>query len=80
MGARHQDPQIADLHQRMVALEEWIMHTDRLLQNLNQVVCSLQDRLDEQLRSIQSIGATVEERLSLDNEPRSLEDERPPHY
>ncbi len=68
--------QIAD---RLVVLEEWMMHTDRLLANLDEVVRALQDRLDEQHRRLASLGGAVAH-LTLPDEPRSFEDERPPHY
>jgi uncharacterized coiled-coil protein SlyX len=67
------------INERVVVLEEWMMHTDRLLASLNDVVCALQDRLDEQNRRLESLGAAVE-RLTLPDVKRSFEDERPPHY
>ena len=45
---------------RVVALEEWMMHTDRLLASLNEVVCALQDRLDEQNRKLETLSAALE--------------------
>ena len=67
------------LVERIVALEEWMMHTDRLLASLNEVVCALQDRLDEQQRKLEAL-TTALERPALPEEKRSFEDERPPHY
>ena len=64
---------------RVVALEEWMMHTDRLLASLNEVVCALQDRLDEQNRRLDTLNTAVD-RVALPDEKRSLEDERPRHY
>ena len=64
---------------RVVALEEWMMHTDRLVASLNEVVCALQDRLDEQSRRLDTLNAAIE-RVTLPAEKRSFEDERPPHY
>ncbi|NLX55029.1 MAG: SlyX family protein [Planctomycetaceae bacterium] len=64
---------------RLVVLEEWMMHTDRLLANLDEVVRALQDRLDELHRRLASLGGTVAQ-LTLPDEQRSFEDERPPHY
>ena len=71
--ARHQ------LDQRIVALEESLMHTDRLLSDLNQVVCQLHDRLDDQGRQIELLKQQLQ-RATDDDEERSFEDERPPHY
>ena len=64
---------------RVVALEEWMMHTDRLLASLNEVVCALQDRLAEQSRKLETLSAAIH-RLAFPEEKRSFEDERPPHY
>jgi uncharacterized coiled-coil protein SlyX len=71
--------EVRRIDDRMVALEEWMMHTDRLLASLHDVVCSLQNRLDEQNRQVDTLKGTLE-RLLLPGEERSLEDERPPHY
>ncbi len=68
------------LQQRMVALEEWMMHTDHLLKSLNDVVCELQDRLDEQSRQLAVMKASLRREPGPDEEERSFEDERPPHY
>ncbi len=65
---------------RMVAVEEWLMHADRLLAGLNEVVCSLQDRLDEQNRRLEALRILLERRVAPPAEERSFEDERPPHY
>lgn len=72
-------PELRQLADRLVALEEWVLHTDRLLASLNEVVCALQDRLDEQHRRLEKLQA-AQERLTLPDEHRSFEDERPPHY
>jgi uncharacterized coiled-coil protein SlyX len=71
--------EIRRISDRVVVLEEWMMHTDRLLASLNEVMCALHDRLDEQNRRIESLGAAIE-RVTLPEEKRSFEDERPPHY
>ncbi len=77
MSSSEQDPQ---LEQRLVALEEWMMHTDRLVSNLNDVVCSLQVRIDEQTRQTDLLRQTLAQVENREVEERSLEDERPPHY
>ena len=70
------------IEQRLVALEEWMMHTDHLLKSLNDVVCTIQDRLDEQARLFTQFKAEVAKRTDVedDDQERSLEDECPPHY
>ncbi|MHB8969432.1 MAG: SlyX family protein [Pirellulaceae bacterium] len=71
--------EVRRIDDRMVALEEWMMHTDRLLANLHEVVCSLQERLDEQNRQMETLKGTLAQ-LLLPGEERSFEGERPPHY
>ena len=71
---------LTSLRQRLVALEESMMHADHLVEKLNQVVCSLQDRLDEQGRQLKRLTETLEAWKSAEIEERSFEDERPPHY
>ena len=65
---------------RLIALEEWMMHTEHLLVELNQVICSLQGRLDNQDRLIAQLQSGVRGIAEREPEKRSLEDERPPHY
>ena len=68
------------VERRLTALEEWMMHTDHLVSSLNDVVCALQDRLDEQDRVIAELKTDARKLTSGEQEKRSLEDERPPHY
>ncbi len=68
------------LEQRLVKLEEWMMHTDHLLKSLNDVVCKIQDRLDEQMREMTVLKESLRRSPGPDEEERSFDDERPPHY
>ncbi len=71
------DPQ---LERRLVSLEEWIMHTDRLVADLDSVVCTMQNRIDEQARQIKALQQKLDSLGDSETEDRSFEDERPPHY
>jgi uncharacterized coiled-coil protein SlyX len=64
----------------LVALEEWFMHTDRLIADLDAVVCAQQNRIDEQDRQIKRLHLMLEQVRDTEIEQRSPEDERPPHY
>ena len=66
--------------QRVVALEEWMMHVDQLLKELNAVACSIQDRLDQQDRKIEQLSETAQRLVDRNAPERTLEDEKPPHY
>ena len=68
------------MDERLIALEESMMHTEHLLVELNQVICSLQDRLDNQDRLIAQLQTGIRGIAEREPEKRSLEDERPPHY
>jgi len=69
-----------DLQQQLVGLEQAMMHADRLLETLNEVVCSIQDRLDEQDRRLDKLEQAIRLATTMPQTPRTLEDERPPHY
>ena len=69
-----------DLERRIIALEEGVMHTEHLLANLNEVICGVQNRLDEQARQLKMLQVSVKQNKPPENEERSFEDERPPHY
>lgn len=71
------DPQ---LERRLVSLEEWIMHTDRLVADLDSAVCTMQNRIDEQARQIKALQQKLDSLGDSETEDRSFEDERPPHY
>ena len=73
-------PESQQLEQRIIALEEWSMHTDQLLEKFNGVLCVIQSRLDDQERSIAQLKESIQQPSNGDEENRSLEDERPPHY
>lgn len=66
--------------QRLLALEQAMMHSDRLLETLNEVVCAIQDRLDEQDRRLAKLEQAIRHAAMPPDTPRDLEDERPPHY
>jgi SlyX protein len=68
------------LEQRLIVLEEQMMHNDHLMSDLNQVICSLQERLADQDRLIARLQAGLRSLAEFEPEERSLEDERPPHY
>jgi uncharacterized coiled-coil protein SlyX len=72
-----QDPQ---LERRLVSLEEWIMHTDRMVADLDSVVCTMQNRIDEQARQIKALQQMLDSLRDSETEDRSFKDERPPHY
>ena len=69
-----------DLERRIIALEEGMMHTERLLTDLNEVMCGVQNRLDEQARQLKLLQESLKNNKASEIEERSFEDERPPHY
>ena len=70
----------SDLRQRIVTLEEAVMHNERLLAKLDTVVREVHDRLDEQARQLGAFKKLLEDLQKQEPEERSFEDERPPHY
>ena len=69
-----------DLENRIIALEEAMMHNERLVSKLNEVMCQVQDRLDEQARQLAKLKEVFEQLKHQEPEERSFEDEQPPHY
>ncbi len=56
------------------------MHAERLLADFNQVLCTVQERLDDQSRQLKAMQVAFERQKTDEDEERSFEDERPPHY
>ncbi len=65
---------------RLIALEEWMMHTDQLLKELNDVICTMHARLDKQDNSLDRLVDLTRQLREMSEEKRSPEDEKPPHY
>ena len=68
------------LHRRVIALEEAMMRSEHLLDQLNGVLCQVQDRLDRHDRAIERLIDMTERFVVREEEERSPEEERPPHY
>ncbi|MEA1951903.1 MAG: SlyX family protein [Planctomycetota bacterium] len=68
------------VEQRVIALEESVMHLERMLKQLDGVVCSIQDRLDKQDEALNHLTEVIRGVSQREPEKRTLEDDRPPHY
>jgi len=68
------------LEQRLVAVEERVMYAEQLLERLNDVLCDVQNRIDEQSLTLKRLTDNVERGSAGTVEPRTPEEERPPHY
>jgi len=68
------------LEKRIIALEESLMHVERLVKELNEVACSIQDRLDGYDRMIAHLVEVTGQLEGEREKKRTLEDDRPPHY
>jgi len=65
---------------RIVALEESLMHVEQLLTQLNEVACSIQDRLDKHDHTLAHLLDVTRQLEEGHDKKRTLEDDRPPHY
>lgn len=65
---------------RIIALEESLMHVERLLKELNDVACSIQERLDGHDRTLSHLVELTGQLDAGREKKRTLEDDRPPHY
>ncbi len=65
---------------RLTALEESLMHVEKLFEELNEVACSIQNRLDENDRTLSHLVEVSGQLEDGHAEKRTPEDDRPPHY
>jgi len=68
------------LEKRIIAVEESLMHVERLVKQLNEVACSIQDRLDGHDRTLAHLVEVAGQLEASQDKKRTLEDDRPPHY
>jgi uncharacterized coiled-coil protein SlyX len=74
-------PQACDrLDRRLVAVEESLMHLERIVQELNSVVLAQQQRLDRLELRHDRLASELQGVVDRGAEPRRLEDDKPPHY
>jgi uncharacterized coiled-coil protein SlyX len=65
---------------RIVAIEESMMHLEHLLKQLNDVICSVQQRLDKQDAALAQLTEFTKQLGNRDDRKRTQEEDRPPHY
>ncbi len=75
-----QPPEPHPLEPRLVAVEELMTHLDRVLQDLNEVVLNQQQRLERLETRWSRLANELEIVSQRVDEPRTLEDDKPPHY
>lgn len=65
---------------RLTDLESSIMHLQNDFDSINEVVLDMSRRIDELSAMIQRLQDRFEAATSASEQPRSAEDEKPPHY
>ena len=65
---------------RVTELEELLTHFERTVQDLNEVLLQVQNRLDTLERRLEKLSKIEEARGGSVGEAPSIHDERPPHY
>jgi uncharacterized coiled-coil protein SlyX len=66
---------------RLIELEELVTHLQRTVQDLDGVVLAQQRQLDTLAQRLARLSGQLEANLSARGEPpRTLEDDKPPHY
>ncbi|HYW81482.1 MAG TPA: SlyX family protein [Thermoguttaceae bacterium] len=68
------------LARRVTELEELSTHQERTVQQLNEVILQQERRLTETEAALKRVAEKVDTFSTSGDTPRSLEDERPPHY
>jgi len=70
-------PQLSD---RITALEELFTHLQRTVADLDQVIIEQQKTIDVLRLEIERQALTISQLSSALTEPRTIEDDKPPHY
>jgi uncharacterized coiled-coil protein SlyX len=68
------------LHKRMIQMEEWAMHSEKMLETLHQSLCEAHRELEIHKRRSDRLALLLrrlQDRLEEGAEP---EQEKPPHY
>ena len=65
---------------RMQDLEYVVTHLQKTVEDLNSVLLSQQRSIDVLNRQLEQAKSDVRAMLGADNSPRSLADDKPPHY
>lgn len=66
--------------ERLVTLEESMMHVERLVQDLDTVVRGVHDRIDDLTRGMRKLKEKIDVLAEREPEERAPDDEKPPHY
>lgn len=66
--------------ERITTLEEKLAHQERIIADLNEVILDQQKRLTRLEALLQRADDRIERLSVAIDQPRSAEDERPPHY
>jgi uncharacterized coiled-coil protein SlyX len=69
-----------DLNKRLIAVEERITYAERTISDLSDVLRSLGEKIDAQERLIAGLRTATDQLSATIEQPRSLADEKPPHY
>ncbi len=73
-------PDYQRVNDRLTRLEEMLMHMQRTLEDLDAAVLQFGNRLQAAEEEIALLRAVIDRTSRLAEEPRCLEDDRPPHY
>ncbi|TWT98797.1 SlyX family protein [Neorhodopirellula pilleata] len=68
------------IEDRVIRLEIQLAHTERICEQLNEVVTSLSRGADERDRLIKRLVEQVKDLKGKVEDPGGAEDEKPPHY
>ncbi|MFY8201357.1 MAG: SlyX family protein [Pirellula staleyi] len=65
---------------RVQELEYIVSHLQKTVDDLNEALLLQQRKLDSLSRQVEQAKSVVQSVLNADNTPRSLADDKPPHY
>jgi uncharacterized coiled-coil protein SlyX len=73
-------PSRRSLETRVQELEFILSHLQETVDDLNDALLLQQKKIDSLVRQVEQANSVVQSVLSVDNSPRSLADDKPPHY
>ncbi|MFJ9451838.1 MULTISPECIES: SlyX family protein [unclassified Herbaspirillum] len=66
--------------ERLVDIELKLTHQEDTVDTLNKIVYEQQKKIDELEKLLTALARQVKDAANSASEPRSIENERPPHY
>jgi uncharacterized coiled-coil protein SlyX len=74
------EQRLAELTRRVIDLESHFLHLQRIVDDLHEGLLRSEKRADALARQLAALSGRFDTASEREVEPRSLEEEKPPHY